>query len=328
MRLAREFYARVGQDSELRPLFPGKSLRCAIEEFSAFLVQFLEGDESKTQYRWWLSLRESHARFKITESQRSAWLRHMHQAIEASVPNTETRRDLAQFFGVASAAIVGRDEGDVQHDELQRRWRTQNELDRLIREIEAKHDELAITLAKSFLHRRTVTVGIFARMMDTGRSAFNDFIQDCIRENPDLATANYNGRSLLHHAAAAHCVPVVRQLIDAGVNPDSLDTGGHTPLYRAANARFPELGVEVVNELLRAGATVDHPGGVNRSTPLHEAARHGAVQVAEALLRAGADVGARDRKGLTPIDRARNLRRSEIVDLLTGSVMRQAGCLS
>ena len=63
-RLSADFYGRVGQDPVLRPLFPGKSLRCAIEEFAAFLIQFLGGDEEQTQKRWWLSLRESHARFE------------------------------------------------------------------------------------------------------------------------------------------------------------------------------------------------------------------------------------------------------------------------
>jgi truncated hemoglobin YjbI len=39
-RLSAEFCARVGQHAVLRPLFPGKSLRCALEEFAAFLIQF------------------------------------------------------------------------------------------------------------------------------------------------------------------------------------------------------------------------------------------------------------------------------------------------
>jgi len=37
-KLAEAFYARVKLDPVLRPLFPGKSMRCAIEAFSAFLV--------------------------------------------------------------------------------------------------------------------------------------------------------------------------------------------------------------------------------------------------------------------------------------------------
>ena len=59
-RLSAAFYARVGTDPVLRPLFPGRNLRCAIEEFAAFLIQFLGGDEEQTQHRWWLSLRDNH----------------------------------------------------------------------------------------------------------------------------------------------------------------------------------------------------------------------------------------------------------------------------
>ena len=57
-RLSAAFYARVGKDPVLRPLFPGKTLKCAVEEFAAFLIQFLGGDEEQTQRRWWVSLRD------------------------------------------------------------------------------------------------------------------------------------------------------------------------------------------------------------------------------------------------------------------------------
>src|SRR5215510_1428164 len=83
-RLSAAFYARVGRDPVLRPLFPGKSLRCATEAFAAFLVQFLGGDEEQTQFRWWLSLRESHARFEISAAQRSAWLKHMNATLDTA----------------------------------------------------------------------------------------------------------------------------------------------------------------------------------------------------------------------------------------------------
>jgi hemoglobin len=89
-RLRMEFYARVGKEPVLRPLFPGKSLRCATEEFAAFLIQFLDGDEEQTQYRWWLTLRESHARFRIGTTERSAWLKHMRATLEAA-PLDEVR---------------------------------------------------------------------------------------------------------------------------------------------------------------------------------------------------------------------------------------------
>src|SRR5215472_8861896 len=81
-QLSEAFYARVKQDPLLRPLFPGKSLRCAIEAFAAFLAQFLGGPAEDAEQRWWLSLRESHARFRIGPREREAWMNNMAQALE------------------------------------------------------------------------------------------------------------------------------------------------------------------------------------------------------------------------------------------------------
>jgi len=121
-RLSREFYARVAKEPVLRPLFPGKSLRCATEEFAAFLIQFLGGDEDQTQHRWWLSLRESHARFRIDPAQRSAWLKHMQATLDAAPLDGGTRTALRQLFLHSSAYIVGKEAAEPQHEELAARW--------------------------------------------------------------------------------------------------------------------------------------------------------------------------------------------------------------
>src|ERR1700759_1087172 len=97
-RLSAGFYARVSRDPILRPLFPGKSLRCATEEFAAFLIQFLGGDEEQTQHRWWLSLRESHARFAIGPDARRAWLRQMEATLDAAPIDDLNRNALGHFF--------------------------------------------------------------------------------------------------------------------------------------------------------------------------------------------------------------------------------------
>src|SRR5262245_14878843 len=128
-RLAKGFYARVGKDPVLRPLFPGKSLRCATEEFAAFLIQFLGGDEEQTQHRWWLSLRESHARFRIGPTERSAWLSHMRATLETAPLDEETRNAFRQFFLHSSAYVVGKDAGGLEHEELAARWGKQRVLD-------------------------------------------------------------------------------------------------------------------------------------------------------------------------------------------------------
>lgn len=304
-RIAKEFYARVATSAELKPLFPGKSLRCATEEFAAFLIQFLDGDQAQTQYRWWLSLRESHARFEITERQRAEWLGLMHQTLDSLIADAKTKRELKQFFVVSSGYILGKDQGEVEQREFNERWCQQRMLDQLIEHLANERDADAIFLALQFASRTSVFVGILARMMEAGRTPLVEFVLEC-----DLADGRFNGRTLLHFAAGSGCLPVVQKLLANGEDPDVLDIGRHTALYRAATA-------EIVNELVKAGASVDHCGGVNRSTALNQAARIGNLAVAKALLKAGANPRAKDKNGFSPLDRARNCRRHEVAEFLS-----------
>jgi len=315
-RLAQEFYSRVAKCDELKPLFPGKSVRCATEEFAAFLIQFLDGDPAQTQYRWWLSLRESHARFEITDRHRSVWLGLMHEAIETAIEDIETRRALDQFFWVTSRYVIGMGEdAPVSDDELLARWSSQCELDRLTACLAGGQDEEAMRLADQFSHRRAVFVGILAEMMEAGRDRLDAFVLARVTADPTLARERYNGRSLLHFAAGFACMPVTELLLANGTDPNELDSGGHAPLYRVSPGRN-DTGPAVVQALVRAGADVNHAGGVSRSTPLHQAARFGFVTVARALLDAGADPNRQDKKGLTALDRAKNCRRPDVVALL------------
>lgn len=124
----------------------------------------------------------------------------------------------------------------------------------------------------------------------------------------------------LHVAVERQREDVVRLLLAAGAdpNPDSSSYDGWTPLLIAARAAAPRL----VALLLEAGARTDawsaaalgdttrlrslladdptlaHARGPNRATPLHFAAT---VEAARLLADAGADLGARDQYGSTPV---------------------------
>src|SRR6266567_4387091 len=97
-RLSVSFYARVERDPILRPLFPGKSFTCAIEQFTAFLAQFLGGPSEDAQPRWWLSLHESHMRFKIGVEERAAWMSNMLQAFDDVPIGEPIRTELLALF--------------------------------------------------------------------------------------------------------------------------------------------------------------------------------------------------------------------------------------
>ncbi|MES1147299.1 MAG: hypothetical protein ABUL49_00960, partial [bacterium] len=141
LKLATAFYAHVAVEPELRPLFPGKSFRCATEEFSAFLVQFLGGDEDKTQYRWWISLADSHARFTISEAQRQAWLRQMEATLAESGLERDVKSALLQFFAAISTYVLGGEGEAVKDPEMAERWLLTRKLDGIAADLAAGHDQ-------------------------------------------------------------------------------------------------------------------------------------------------------------------------------------------
>jgi hemoglobin len=314
--LASTFYSRVAGDPELRPLFPGKSLRCATEEFSAFLVQFLGGDEQMTQDRWWLSLRESHARFHFTELHRAAWVKQMEITLRSSPLDEETQHALIQFFLSASRYLLSGDSEPVQEPELAERWNLAQGLDELVANIQAGRDALVVQEICEYAGRPALFVGILTRMLRTHRPDLVQAVAKEIEQNPYLASCRHAGRTLLHNAAGAGCPKIVALLLRMGVDPNVLDRGNHTPLYRLANECATDAGVEIARMLVDAGAEVNFCGGATRATPLHMAARRGHVGLAQALLECGASLDARDTRGCTPLDRAVNCRRPEVVPLL------------
>lgn len=318
-RLAEEFYSRVGRDPILRPLFPGKSRRCATEEFTAFLIQFLGGDEAHTQKRWWLSLHESHARFHIGPAERAAWLKHMNAAL-ATVPLAdEIRKVFREFFEQSSAYVA--DQAPIQmiqptHKTLAAHWDAQQLVEAAVNAIAAGRDQEALTIAPRFAARPSVFVGLLVKMLQTGRAALIAFVIHSVEDNPALATCPFAGKTLLHYAAGAGCLDVVSALLQRNVDPDVLDNGNHTALYCVANEWGGETGPRIVAALVGAGAHVNANRGVTQATPLHMAARRGHVEIARALLDCGADIHAQDRKGETALQRAMNCRRPAVVQLL------------
>jgi ankyrin repeat protein len=100
-------------------------------------------------------------------------------------------------------------------------------------------------------------------------------------------------------------------LIDGGADVAAQDELGWTALHHAGRA-----GSRAVELLLGAGADVEvaaHDG----TTPLHTAAAQANVEVARALIAAGASPALRDGNGLTPLDVARREHDATELRLLT-----------
>ena len=328
-QLSAAFYARVKRDPLLRPLFPGKTLTCAIEEFAAFLVQFLGGPSEDTQRRWWLSLRESHLRFKIGQKERDAWINNMIQALD-DVPIAEpARAALRGFFEQSSAYVVNQGAappaahdgsglpGDWMDQEIARRWDAQLRLDVTVAAVRSGDADRAIALAESsplLPGGVAVFASLLALMLGTGHRTLLAYVREKLTSNPALARERYAGRTLLHDASAQANLGLVELLLRLGADPNA--EGRHGPLYALANECKVSGGERVVRALVEGGARIDAQDGVKRCTALHMAARRGNAEVAQALLDCGAAIDVRDSLGDTPLRRSVNCDKIEVAALL------------
>ena len=102
----------------------------------------------------------------------------------------------------------------------------------------------------------------------------------------------------LHNAASNRKRTAdVESMLAKGVDVDSKDKTGRTPLYNAAGLGHKET-VEI---LIANGADVNTKDD-SGETPLHAAAQSGMPDIAILLLDAGADVNAKTKEGETPLD--------------------------
>ncbi len=110
----------------------------------------------------------------------------------------------------------------------------------------------------------------------------------------------------------------VKSLLEAGVDPQVLDT------RRAANGRYPlnwaALGgdVEIIELLLDAGADINQ-ANLSGFTPLHHAIEGSSVEAARLLIQRGADLSMTNRARQTPLQLAQAMGRSAIVTLIEAS---------
>ena len=119
-----------------------------------------------------------------------------------------------------------------------------------------------------------------------------DTLRRLIDQRPDLATTRINGRTALHVVTDwpgyyPNGPDVVRMLVAAGADPNA-DTGGdapETPLHWAASTDD----LDVADALIDAGADLETPGG-SIGTPLDNAIGYGCWQVARRLVERGARV--------------------------------------
>lgn len=137
-------------------------------------------------------------------------------------------------------------------------------------------------------------------------------VGELLDADPELARAySADGFTALHFAAYYGSQETVALLIERGADIEAVTKNflGNRPLHAAAAGRGPAL--ETCEVLVRAGADVNakQHGGFS---VLHTPARHGGLAMAELFLRHGADASATNDEAKTPVDVAREQGHSEL----------------
>ena len=105
-KIVARFYAEVGKDEVLRPLYPEEDLGPAEERLRLFLMQYWGGPHTYSENRGHPRLRMRHAPFKIGPIERDAWLRHMRIAVdEADLPEPLAQQ-LWEYLEMAAHSMM------------------------------------------------------------------------------------------------------------------------------------------------------------------------------------------------------------------------------
>lgn len=128
------------------------------------------------------------------------------------------------------------------------------------------------------------------------------------------AFRNIIGERKLRIAAITNQIPLVRRLLETGVNPCAADERSRTALHFAACKGH----LEIIKMLLEHGADPNQRDIVG-NTPLHLAVCTSHTEVITHLLKAGTDVNSLDNSGRTPLHLAQSKLRVLKVDVSKSS---------
>lgn len=138
--------------------------------------------------------------------------------------------------------------------------------------------------------------------------------------NKNNEKRNNKGETALHICCRLGKIDRIKELLTLGANTNTKDNAGWTPLHEVVqNGRL-----DLVLLLLQYNTLIDVPGQGNE-TPLHEAVRYNHAEIAEELVKHGADMYAKNCKGETPyqlasVDLKNRLKAAEENVLHTQSV--------
>ncbi|MCE5187042.1 MAG: ankyrin repeat domain-containing protein [Planctomycetaceae bacterium] len=158
-------------------------------------------------------------------------------------------------------------------------------------------------------------------MLDHQTCEPKELIRLLAENNTALNNVDRYGRNTLHNAAIHGCADIVTLLASKGADLENKENdmpGGKTPLLAAVS----EGNVDVVRALLEAGANVAAQDK-RQTTPIFSAIQEENTEIIQLLLDHGADINAPNKYGNTPLHAAVETGKPEIVQFLLNAGARK-----
>lgn len=134
-------------------------------------------------------------------------------------------------------------------------------------------------------------------------------------EQLDVMRVDRHRRTPLHWAASESGPPIIRLLVESGVDINAVDNHGDTALHLAIPLERHCLNLPAVATLIELGADVNAQNKEGR-TALLEASKAGYEYVVEMLLGANANIEIRNKKGRTALWHAVSHHHEDVVEML------------
>ena len=119
-------------------------------------------------------------------------------------------------------------------------------------------------------------------------------------------------KDALHKAANQGDEALVAKILKTKPDPDARDSYGGTALHAA----MFQSNIKIVQMLINYGLDVNAIGPKNGYTPLHDAVWANNAAAARELLAHGANPGIKGKDGLTPLEKARQEGKTELIKVL------------
>jgi ankyrin repeat protein len=177
---------------------------------------------------------------------------------------------------------------------------------------------LSVYYGKDEVLRLLLARDVPLNVFEAAAAGVRETVAAHVKEDSGLVRAfSHDGFTPLHLAAFFGRIPVVELLLTLGaaVNEVSRNPSALRPLHSAVAHRQPQVALEIARALVAAGADVNatqHGGW----TPLHAAALHGNLPLVRLLLEAGAKADVKNDAGQTPAGLAKTKNHKEVIALL------------